>query len=106
VERHPPQARAFYLEAARSGWPEAQFRLGRLYALGSDVEKSDERAKMWLVRAAMQGNEEARSLFLDRYRPAPNTTGPATEQLSEAPSAPQSSPAQSDAVQVTRPGTL
>ena len=53
----PPEsetARAIY-KAAAQGNPDAQTRLGELYAKGFEVEQSDATAFQWFMRAAAQG---------------------------------------------------
>jgi TPR repeat protein len=57
----PPEsetARAIYKSAAQ-GDPDAQTRLGELYAKGIEVEQSDATAFQWFMRAAAQGHTRA-----------------------------------------------
>jgi hypothetical protein len=57
----PPEsetARALYKSAAQ-GDPDAQTRLGDLYAKGIEVEQSDATAFQWFMRAAAQGHSRA-----------------------------------------------
>jgi hypothetical protein len=57
----PPQsevAKAHYKSAAQ-GDPEAQAKLGELYAKGYEVEQSDATAFQWFMRAAAQGHSRA-----------------------------------------------
>ena len=66
-ERVLDAAAALYEQAAVQGSAEAQYRLGRLFAIGSGVAQSDREAIKWLTRAAMQGQPEARAFYLYRY---------------------------------------
>ncbi len=62
------RAVSLYRRAAVEGASAAQFALGRSYAEGRGVGQNDAEAVHWLVRAAMQGHEEARAFYVARYR--------------------------------------
>jgi TPR repeat protein len=57
----PPQSETAkpYYKLAAQGDPEAQAKLGELYAKGYDVEQSDATAFQWFMRAAAQGHSRA-----------------------------------------------
>jgi ketosteroid isomerase-like protein len=59
VPRSYATAAALYCEAARSGNPEAAYRLGWMYANGRGLERNDEIAAGLFLRAAGQGHEYA-----------------------------------------------
>lgn len=52
-----------FTRAARDGWPEAQFRLGRCYLLGLGVPSCPDAALRWLTRAADGGDVEAQTML-------------------------------------------
>ncbi|KAJ1451987.1 hypothetical protein M885DRAFT_528203 [Pelagophyceae sp. CCMP2097] len=61
-----PRAAQLYTDAAErravgaiggeAGWPEAQYRLGLLYADGRGVKRDNDEASVWLMRAAKSGH--------------------------------------------------
>jgi TPR repeat protein len=57
----PPTSEAarVHYRAAAQGDPEAQAKLGELYASGIEVEQSDATAFQWFMRAAAQGHSRA-----------------------------------------------
>jgi len=61
------KAVALYRRAAEAGEPDAQLMMGMLHADGRGVERNEERAKVWLMRAATQGSTPAREFYQTRY---------------------------------------
>ena len=55
------QARALLLPAAQAGNAEAEELIGVMYAMGLGVEKNDQRAFEWYLRAALKGHPGAQS---------------------------------------------
>jgi hypothetical protein len=51
----------FYEEKAQAGDPDAQFKLGKKYLAGDGVETNAVKAREMFVKAAAQGNEDARA---------------------------------------------
>ena len=49
------------LPAARSGNADAEELIGVMYAMGQGVEKDDQRAFEWYLRASMKGHPGAQS---------------------------------------------
>ncbi len=71
------EAREALLPFARSGNAEAEELIGIMYALGLGVERDDERAFEWYLRASMKGHPGAQSGLgwyyeLGRGLPAPD----------------------------------
>jgi soluble lytic murein transglycosylase-like protein len=60
VEQDFTRANELYCRAARAGNPEAQFRLGWIYASGRGVPRDDGIAAALFATAAAQGHEHAR----------------------------------------------
>ena len=54
-----PEAFNWYLDAARSGHPPAQYQVGRMLSLGEGVAINERRAQHWFGQAAEQGYEKA-----------------------------------------------
>ncbi len=52
-----------YMQAARSGLPDASFELGRAYLLGLGVPASPTAAVQWLSKAALDGEVEAQIML-------------------------------------------
>lgn len=74
-----PAAMQELLPAARSGNAEAEELIGVMYALGLGVERDDERAFEWYLRASMKGHPGAQSgvgwyYEVGRGMPAPDLT--------------------------------
>jgi hypothetical protein len=61
------EALDLYRKSARDGERDAQLRMGQLYADGVGVARDDAAARTWLVRAAMQGDQEAARILAQRY---------------------------------------
>ena len=59
VDQSYERAAEYYEAAAKQGCARAQFSLGRFYAMGQDVEVSDETACGWWMKSAEQGVEDA-----------------------------------------------
>lgn len=59
VERDYEKAIQLYCLSAGSGFPDAQYQLGWLYAHGRGVSKDDALAAAWFRQAAAQGNLQA-----------------------------------------------
>jgi TPR repeat protein len=55
------EAMAEFLPAARSGNADAEELIGVMYAMGLGVERDDERAFEWYLRASMKGHPGAQS---------------------------------------------
>lgn len=55
------QAMAEFWPAARSGNADAEELIGVMYAMGQGVERDDQRAFEWYLRAAMKGHAGAQS---------------------------------------------
>jgi Transglycosylase SLT domain/Sel1 repeat len=72
VPRDHAKANALYCEAAKQGYPEAQFKLGWAYANGRGVPHDDGVAALLFHLAAAQGHEYARRLLA--YVSAKNDT--------------------------------
>jgi serine/threonine protein kinase len=53
------QGRSATRKAALEGRPDAMYRLGRMYELGQDGEKDEEKAVRWYRKAAQQGHAAA-----------------------------------------------
>lgn len=71
------QAMQALLPAARSGNAEAEELIGVMYAMGLGVERDDERAFEWYLRASMKGHPGAQSGIgwyyeIGRGMPAPD----------------------------------
>lgn len=71
------EARALFEVYARSGNAEAEELIGVMYALGLGVERDDERAFEWYLRASLKGHAGAQSGLgwyyeLGRGLPAPD----------------------------------
>jgi soluble lytic murein transglycosylase-like protein len=75
VEKDFAKANQLYCQAAKAGNPDAQFRLGWIYANGRGVPRDDGIAAILFVMAAEQGHEYARRL-LQYVRAQPNTELP------------------------------
>jgi TPR repeat protein len=59
-EKDDPVAAAhWYMKASENGHVDAQIRLGRMYAEGSGMPQNDEKALMWLERAAQSKDGKA-----------------------------------------------
>ncbi|GAB4275040.1 MAG: hypothetical protein Kow0029_15840 [Candidatus Rifleibacteriota bacterium] len=58
---NPSLASRIMMELARNGDTRAQFHLAEFYLQGTGIEKSDEKAKYWLRKAANQGSVPAKS---------------------------------------------
>lgn len=70
VQQDFTKANALYCRAAKAGHPEAQFRLGWIYASGRGVARDDGIAAALFAMAAEQGHEHAqRRLQLTRAKP-------------------------------------
>jgi hypothetical protein len=54
-------------QAASQGDVYSQFRLGQLYYEGKGVEKNDEKAAQWLLKAAQQDHSEAQYILATMY---------------------------------------
>ncbi len=54
-------AMAEFLPAARSGNADAEELIGVMYAMGLDVERDDQRAFEWYLRASLKGHPGAQS---------------------------------------------
>lgn len=68
LPKDPERALAWTLAAAAQGYAPAQRRLGMIYASGEGVEMRHPLvAKRWLLRAALQGDDEARAALADLY---------------------------------------
>jgi len=52
----------WWRKAAEQGHAEAQFALGVRYALGEDVPKHEQKAYMWYLLAAANGDEETQEM--------------------------------------------
>ena len=63
VDRDYEEALNWYHRAADQKHPEAQFKLGVIYANGLGVEKNVDRALAWLLASAVQGHLKAGSIF-------------------------------------------
>jgi hypothetical protein len=63
VPRDYAKANALYCEAAKQGYPEAQFKLGWVYANGRGVPHDDGVAALLFQLAAAQGHDYARRLL-------------------------------------------
>ena len=63
VEKHPGTAASWYLKAAQSGNPYAEFKLGMMYFEGRGVQQSDKEALALLHRAIEQGELDSVSLL-------------------------------------------
>jgi len=61
------QARAWYEAVARDGEFEAQYELGVLCADGQSPACGESEAKLWLMRATMQGHDAARQFYLKLF---------------------------------------
>ena len=59
ITRHDRDELASLLEAAERGRPDAQYRLGRLYALGWGVRRDYLLAEYWYRQAAEQRHRQA-----------------------------------------------
>jgi hypothetical protein len=51
---------SYYRKAAEQGDADSQFMIGEMYQNGEGVEKDLKSAAEWLMKAASQGNENAR----------------------------------------------
>jgi TPR repeat protein len=87
VERDLERAVYWYRQAAEQGDGEAQYRLGRLYADGAGgLPASDSTSILWLTRAAMQGVDEARTFYHQRFpEPRPSSSTPAAGSVAAPP---------------------
>jgi TPR repeat protein len=72
VEVDMDRAIAHYLEAARGGNRNAQYRVGLLHAVGSKAPRDLALARKWLRAAADQGDEDASALLNVLDGPARN----------------------------------
>ncbi|MGE5130858.1 MAG: tetratricopeptide repeat protein, partial [Sphingomonadaceae bacterium] len=61
VKRDESSAAKWYRKAAFQGHPEAQLRLGQLYADGQGVPRDDFQAYVWFSAAARGGNSTAKA---------------------------------------------
>ncbi|WP_051943989.1 MULTISPECIES: tetratricopeptide repeat protein [Luteibacter] len=63
VARDPVMGARQYRRAAELGSANAQFELGKIYLETSDLDSDREQARLWLGKAAEQGDGEARRLL-------------------------------------------
>lgn len=63
VDVDMPRAVGHYLEAARGGNRNAQYRVGLLHAVGTKVPRDEAVARKWLQAAADQGDTDAAALL-------------------------------------------
>ena len=54
------EAELFIRKAAKLGYAEAQYRLGRMYELGKGVKQDYAKAVKWYLKAAKQGDKNAK----------------------------------------------
>jgi hypothetical protein len=54
------EAAKWYRKAAKQGFSNAQFKIGRMYDQGKGVRQDSDTAAEWLEKAAKRGNEKAR----------------------------------------------
>jgi hypothetical protein len=68
VSPNPAKAFDHYLSAAVTGFPPAQFNVGRLYATGQGTTKNLDEARRWLGEAAKAGVPPAQKVldYLDQ----------------------------------------
>ena len=59
VEQNRAKAFEWWLKAATNGYADAQFRVGRAYALGEGVEQNKAKELEWYHSAAKQGHPDA-----------------------------------------------
>jgi TPR repeat protein len=71
----------YYISAARTGHPHAQYRLGRIYALGKEIAQNLDLAEKWLRQAANSGVPGAKRL-LERMA-VPRNEGGQLDELEE-----------------------
>src|SRR5690606_21832982 len=62
------KAFSYYEKAAQAGDPDAQYEIAMLYVRGQGTEKNDNRARLWLERAANQGHPGASYLLSQKLR--------------------------------------
>ncbi len=88
VPQDMKKAAAYMLQAAEGGLPEAQFAVASYYRDGAGLEKDLDAARRWYDRAATAGFEPARTELAALDKPvaseAPEQTGPAQEQQTDA----------------------
>ena len=64
---HPPNAVAFWEEAAHAGNAEAQFKFGESLRKGNHALHDPEQGMKWIRRAAEQGHKEAKDALAKLY---------------------------------------
>ncbi len=67
AQAEEPSALAVTEQSAVQGDANAQAKLGAMYLLGSGVEKDEEKAAEWMLKAANQGHIEAEVIVAAMY---------------------------------------
>jgi TPR repeat protein len=68
VPSRPDEAREWLLRAAQTGYPDAEYDLGRRLADGAGMERDVGEARTWLERAALSDDQRTARDAVDRLR--------------------------------------
>jgi len=67
AQAEEPSPQGVIQQSAEQGDAKAQAKLGAMYLLGSGVEKDEQQAAEWMLKAANQGNIEAQVIIAAMY---------------------------------------